>query len=606
MRKLLVLAILSGGLTYGEEKVILSVYQTQVSEKETTSSIDVLSQEEIEDRNPNTLLELLSSLSSLSFTSNGGFGQVTGVYLRGLRQVDTLFMVDGIRVNDPTNLNGISLEHILPVDIERVEIVKGSQSGVWGADAVSGVVNIITKKPKKGFSTDSYVEYGSFITRRYGATLSYGDDRLYLRLGVHRFDSQSISAVEPGKESIDYGKRWDKFGMEPDPYRNDTLTLKVGLNITQSDRLEFNFRSVDSVTHYDGYDPITYKLADANNVSHQLYKFYNLTYDKIISDVRLTVHYNLSDFERNYTEPTGWIKYNSYNGKLKELGIKGRWDYYRDSFLLVGLTRQDFIQKDINLDKNYHNTGFFITNLNKHGKITLSESLRLDRYSAFEDKVTYKVGIRYSLLSALDLTANYGTGYRVPLLYNLYSLYGNHNLKPQDSQSFDVGIISRWLSVNYFNYRIDNLIDFDSKTLKYTNIEGVSKVNGFELTFKQPIERINLLLWGGYTYTWATDKYGKRLPRISKDKINLNISYHPSSGLNLSIFGEYIGERRDSQFNPVNTGYYFLLHGNLNYRVNKNLSLNLKLNNITNKFYQTVDGYASPGRSLYAGMSLNY
>lgn len=606
MRRLLVLAILSTGFAYGEERFILSTYQTVVKENETTSFVEIVSGEEIRERNPHSIVEILNTIPSLSFSSNGGFGQTTGIYLRGLRQINTLIMVDGVRVNDPTNLNGVSLEHLLPVDIERIEVVKGSQSGVWGADALAGVINILTKKPRRGLSASSYFEYGTFITRKYGATVSYGDERLYLQLGVHRFDSQSISAVEPGKGSKDYGKRWDKLGMEPDPYRNDTIHLKTGINITPTDKLEFMLRTVDGVVHYDGYDPTTFKPADANNVSHHMYKFYNISYEKKFSQNTLTVYYNFSDFERTNSEPNGWIKYQRYAGKFKEFGIKDRWDYSRNSFILFGLVRQDFLEKDINVDRGYHNTGFFFTNLNKFSRITLTESIRFDNYSAFEDKFTYKIGFRYNLLSDLDVLANYGTGYRVPLLYNLYSIYGNPNLKPENSKSFDIGLSNRLLSISYFNYRIDNLIDYDFKTNRYTNIEGTSKVHGFELGLKYTLKPLNLLISGGYTYTWATDIEGKKLPRIPQDKVNLNLNFYPFTGLTVLVSGEYIGKRKDSQFNPVQTGYYSLLHGTLNYQVGKNYSLYLKLNNITDKFYQTVDGYASPGRSVYAGVNITY
>lgn len=600
MKKILAFAGLFSGFVFSEEKAIFSAYQTKSTLPETTSATTVITSDEIEEIKPHTVAELLNTVPDISFTSNGGFGQPTNLYLRGFRQRETVFMIDGIRINDPTNLNGVSIEHLLPVYIERIEIVKGSQSGVWGADAAAGVINIITKRPKKGFSANSYAEYGSFVTRRYGTTVSFANDKVYFQLGLHRFDSQSISAAEPAKGSRDYGRRWKDLGMEPDPYRNDTVNLKAGVNLTDKDKVEFNYNSVDAIVHYDGY------RADANNVSHHMYKFYSLSYDRQFSDNKLTVYYNQSDFERRHTEPAGWIPFYSYDGKFKEFGFRNRWDYRPDSFVVFGAVRQDFTDDSRNVSKSYHNTGYFLTNINRFGKLTLSESIKFDNYSAFSDKTTYKVGAKYNLYKDIYVFANHGTAYLVPIPYQLYSQYGNPNLKPQTSTNYDIGLSGKNFGLTYFNYRVEDKIDFDMKNFKYANIEGESKIHGFEADFRYSFKPLRLTVSSGYAYTWAIDKDGKKLPRIPQDKVNFTVNYYPVDSLSLTLWGEYIGKRKDSLFNPVQTGYYTLLNFTANYRVNQNFRFYVKVDNLTDKFYQTVDGYASPSRSVYAGVSIVY
>lgn len=605
MRKILAFAGLFSGFVFADEKVFFSAYQTNSTLSETTSAVDVISSEDIEEKKPHTLTEVITTIPSVSFASNGGFGQVTSIYLRGFKQRETLIMIDGVRINDPTNLNGVSIEHILPVDIERIEIVKGSQSGVWGADSVAGVINIITKKPKRGFSVNSYAEYGSFVTRKYGTTLSFADEKIYIQLGLHRFDSQSISAAEPGKSSKDYGKRWKDLGMEPDPYRNDTVNLKAGINITEKDKIEFNFNSVDGVTHYDGYDPVTYKPADAPNVSHSMYKIYGLSYQKDLSKNKLSVYYNQSDFERRYFEPNGWKPFYSYNGKFKEFGFRDKLDYRPDSFLVFGVVRQDFIDDSDSINKSYHNTGYYLTNLNRFGKLTLSESLRHDNYSAFKDKTTYKFGAKYNMYDDISLFANYGTAYLVPIPYQLYDKdSGNPNLKPQVSTNYDIGISGKNFGLTYFNYRIKDKIDY--KTYKFINLDGTSKIHGFELEARYSVKPLRLNITGGYTYTWAVDKDGKKLPRVPQDKVNITVNYYPVDNLSLTVWGEYIGKRKDSIYNLVQTGYYTLLNFTANYSVNQNFKLYVKVDNLTDKFYQTADGYAAPSRSVYAGVNIIY
>lgn len=583
------------------EKVIFSAYQTQTTVQESTSDVYLITKEDIEEIKPHSIIELLNTVPSISFSSNGGFGQASSFYLRGFRQKYSLVMIDGVRIDDPSNLNGVSLEHILPVDIERIEIIKGSQSSVWGADAVAGIINIITKKPRKGFSANSYFEYGSFVTRKYGTTLGYSDEKLYISLGLHRFDSQSISAAEPGKSSRDYGKRWNELKMEPDPYRNDTVSMKLGLNITPQDKIETNMRFIDAVVHYDGYDS-NFKLVDANNIAHINQKFYNLLYQKNLGSNSLDLYLNYADFQKSYLEPNGWIPYSIYKGKEKEYGFRNKWSYIENSFLQIGFVRQYFSENDTIVNKSYRNTGLFLTNLNRMKNFIFTQSLRYDNYSAFDDKLTYKFGGKVFISKDLAVSANYSSAYKVPMLYQLYSPFGNPNLKPEKSKNFDIGLSFDGFSLSYFNYKVENMIDFDS-TYKYKNLDGVSKFHGFEFSFQEYIKPVNIAVSGGYTYTWAVDSNGKKYARVPQDKININLAYYPIQSLNIRLGGEYIGKRRD---NNIQTGYYTLFNLAINYHFNKSLQCYIKIDNLTDKFYQTIDGYASASRSIYAGLNLAY
>lgn len=268
--------------------------------------------------------------------------------------------------------------------------------------------------------------------------------------------------------------------------------------------------------------------------------------------------------------------------------------------------RQDFIDDSENIDKSYHNTGYFLTNLNKFGKLILSESLRHDNYSAFKDKTTYKFGAKYGIYDDISLFANYGTAYLVPTPYQLYSKYGSPNLKPQNSTNYDVGLSGKNFGLTYFNYRIKDKIDFDMQTYKFINLDGTSKIHGFELEARYSVKPLRLNITGGYTYTWAVDKDGKKLPRVPQDKVNITVNYYPVDNLSLTVWGEYIGKRKDSIYNLVQTGYYTLLNFTANYSVNQNFKLYVKVDNLTDKFYQTADGYAAPSRSVYAGVNIIY
>lgn len=594
MKKLAILGLFVGFASAEEPLKIYSVYNTSTDIKYSTSSVDIIKEEEIKEQKPTTLVDIVDKLSSISFLSNGGYGQSTSIYLRGMDPKRTLIMLDGIRLNDVTGLNGAMLEHILISDIEQIEIIKGSQSGVWGPDASAGVINIITKKPQKGIHLNSYFEYGSYTTKKYGTTITLANDKLDILFGLHRFDSYSISAAEP------YGKRWEDLNMESDKYKNDTVNLKIGLNFTENDRFETSMRFIDAVVNYDGFDSITWQPADANNKAHINQKFYNFQYKKTIGNHKLQLYSNLSDFYRSYYEPTGWNPNYSYKGNITEFGFRDKWNYFKDSFIVYGLVRQDFKEVDSNATGRYHDTGYYFTNVNKFNNIILSQTVRYDNYSSFSDKFTYKVGGKYIIKEDIDLYANYGTSYNVPTIYQLYSIFGNRNLNPENSKNYDIGVNLFGFNLTYFKYKIDNLIDFNMSTFRYTNIVGTSTIKGVELSYKKDLKSLKSSIYVGYTNLSAKDKDDKDLPRRPKDKLDFNISIFPLNNFNIVLNGEYIGSRKDT--NQKQTGFYTLLNCVINVDLNKYISGYLKVDNLTNRYYQTAYGYASFGRSVYAGI----
>lgn len=582
-----------------DEVSIISSYATKTSIEETTSAIDVIAQDKIEETKPKNITEIITKISDVSFVSNGGYGQPTSIYLRGFEPKRTLVLIDGIRINDPTGLNGAMLEHILATDIQQIEIVKGTQSGVWGADATAGVINIITKTPEKGFHSNAYFEYGSYVSKRYGTTFSLANEKFYILFGLHRFDSQSISAVEP------YGKKWKDLKMEPDPYKNDTVNIKLGLNITQNDKIELSMRFIDAVVKYDGFDPITYKPADADNKSHMNEKFYTFKYEKKLNNHSFDIYYNQSDFYRFYNEPSGWQSTYGFEGKTKEFGLKYRLDYGKNGFLNLGFLRQDFIENDTTVNNRYHNVAFFLTNLLKIKQLVLSQSVRRDNYSKFDDKTTYKLGGKYLFSKDFYIFANYGTAYNVPTLYQLFSPFGNSKLKPENTSSYDLGISYKGFSFDYFNYKIKDMIDFDLNTYKYANLSGQSKIKGYEISYKYTLRSINTDIYIGYTKLLAKDSNDKDLPRRPKDKLDFDITIFPIERFSIDLNGQYIGKRKDmnKDMNQVQTGYYTILNSTVNFKINKYIDTYIKIDNITDKYYQTVYGYASFGRSVYAGIN---
>ena len=232
------------------DPIVVSATKTEQSLKETTANIDIITAEELEERHYSSVIEALNTLSSIDFTQSGGIGQQSSLFIRGFSNKYTLVLIDGIRVNDPTNFDGALFDQITLSDIERIEIIKGAQSGIWGADASAGVINIITKKALPHHVT-AYTEIGSYGTKKFGAALSHVMSKGDIKIGFDRLLTDGFSAAEPKKSNPLYGIRYDDLGWEADQYSSTTIHVKAGINLTENDRIELSHRYISSNLHYD-------------------------------------------------------------------------------------------------------------------------------------------------------------------------------------------------------------------------------------------------------------------------------------------------------------------------------------------------------------------
>jgi vitamin B12 transporter len=585
------------------EKIVVSAVKTSQKASKTTSNVEVITSDELQDKNINTLSEALNLISGVSFTSSGGIGQQSTLYVRGMDR-GVLLLIDGVRANDVTSIKSLaSFEHILTQDIEQIEVIKGASSGIWGADASSGVINVITKKAKKdGFSGTLDISHGSYDTTNANAILNYKSDKGYISIGSQVRQTEGLSAMTPyGNNPKDY---------EKDGYENTTNSIKAGVFITPKDAIDLSYKEIKADVQIDGYDPITF----ANNPNHvedssTKERFKSANYKHTDSDWELSLYANDSDIKREY--PLGYTKL--YEGEIKEYGANSKINYANNDFVLFGADYKG--SKDKVNDKEFTNRGYFLTNYNIFndiiGKETiLTESIRRDEHNKFDDKTTFKVGLKQSLdfVDGLSASANYATSYNAPSLYNLYAPYGsgNEKLTPEEIKSFDVSLAYKNLKVTYFDNKIENMIDYDMALFKYNNIAGTSKIKGYEVAFGSNIAKdtaINL----NYTNLDAKDKDGKKLARRPDESLKFGLDYYGFEDLHLGAFGEYVGERFDrANESGRQTGKYTTANLNANYSVNPNYNIYAKVENLTDKYYQSVDGYSSLGRTFSVGMRLDF
>lgn len=575
-----------------DEITVTSATKSAQSIKDVTSNVEVITKEEIQERNFSGVSEALNTISGINITSNGGVGQNDSIYIRGVDSKRILILVNGLRYNEPAGLSGAPLAQLLIDDIEQIEVVKGAQSGIWGADASGGVVNIITTSAKKGFHGNALVEMGSFNTKKYSTTLSNRTDLGYIKVNANRIETRGFSAFEAKEGSLDYGKRGDELGYERDGYYNNTYSVEAGLNLTDNDEVNFSYKKINAKYDYDSAS--SDNTTNTTDLNH-FFKSANYSHTEDKYDIKLNIQQ--SKFDRTQ---------NTFNAKslVNEFGIQSTINYMNNANLVLGVNKQNF--EHINDELKYQTEGFFVSNTNTFGKLLFSQALRYDNNSKFDEKVTGKLGLKYNFTKDLNTSINYGTAYNAPTLSNLNY---TPSLQPETSKSFDLNVEYKNIKLTYFENRISNMIQYISGSwpnTQYENLEGTSTLKGYEATYKQNIG-LNTLVSFNYTHLSAQDSDGEDLARRAKRQLGFAADYYGFDKVHLNLNGSYIGTRYDkANKEGANTGNYTVWNSVANYKINKTFSTYLKVDNLFNKYYQTVDGYATAERSAYIGLKATF
>ena len=589
-----------------ETITVTSATKSEQKLKDVTANVDVITAEDIDLRKFKTVAEALQTIAGIQVSPTGGMGQQTSLYLRGMDSHRTLVLIDGVRYNDITTPKGsANFEHLMINDIERIEVIKGAQSSIWGADASAGVINIITKDAKDGTHGSVAIEYGKYNSKTTKATVSHKNQNFDAKLSAVRVDTDGFSAMAPrGEKAKNY---------EDDGYENTTVNLKLGYNFDENNRVSSSYEIIDTKVDIDGYDSVTF-APDPNNLDIAKTKTHlaNLAYENR-NDIALTqIYSNFSEIKRASTNTDT----PDFKGIVKEYGINTSIDYLNSSNVTIGADYKKFENKKDTVDE-YNNKGFFISNTNKFfdDKTIITEALRYDRYSDFDNKVTGKIGIKQYIIDELNISSNYGTGYNVPTIYQLYFVdnfgnSGNKDLTPEKTKSYDLSIEYKGFSITYFDTKVKNMIDWETNPLTwagtYKNIEGSSKIKGTEIAYKNEVAEdtfFNL----NYTNLSAKNDNNEYLARRAKNKIGFGVDYYGLKDFHFNLNGEYIGTRYEkANEQGAKTGNYAIWNALVDYDINKNFSTYVRLDNMFNKDYQIVDGFSTSQRAAYLGLKASF
>ena len=545
----------------------------------------VITKEEIQKYQASSVAEVLRRVPSVSVKNDGGAGKNTSISIRGTSSKHVLLLVDGIKVGSAT-LGSASFQHLPVSQIERIEVVRGPRSSLYGSEAIGGVIQVITTKNYKTKVTPTFsLAYGSHDTLDMSFGLSGGDSSNWYQFGTgvkktNGFDSK------------------DDTEVDKDGYLQKSLNLNAGHRFDNGLQAELNILDTRGDTKYDGFVNKT----DFNNrtVSTKLSGRIN---DKIqLSGVLGTQLDESDNFKDNKATSAFTTKTNSAS-LLTDININA------NNTLLLGVdASKDKVSGTTNYSiKSRSNKAVFASLLSTISDNDLELSLRSDDNQQFGNHATGSIALGHNFTNGFKLRTSFGSAFKAPTFNDLYYPdSGNSALKPEESKNFEIGLSRNtstgiWSS-NLFQNEISNMIDWapidptdPNSPWKPANVDAV-KIQGIELEHK-----LNLANWSVNTaMSYLKPEVDEG---INKGK---TLRYRPQKLLSMDIdrrFGKFnlgttikaASESYTDKANSLSLGGYATLDLRTEYALSKDLSLGLKIGNVLDKNYRTNKGYNQDG-----------
>ena len=609
-------------------EITVSAAQTPLPTSQIGSSVTVITADQIEKEQRRTFSDLLQEVPGLNVVQSGGPGGQTSVFIRGTNSNHVKVLIDDIDVSDPSNPNrSFDFGQLSAADIARVEVLRGPQSGLYGADAIGGVISITTKKGNGPAKVTATLEGGSFGTINQSLGFS-GSSNQFTYSFVVAHSRATDTPVTP-KELLPPGRRaLNNF------YDNWTASTNLGAVLSDSLSVNFVARSTYSDLKFTGDDFSTFPAFPAAARSEQIDRqFY--TRGEVLWDVfggglknQFGLAYGLVD-TKNKSPVTafGLVDPTANTGERVKFNYLGEIDLSRTGLtgqtLFIGAdAEEERLTNQPNSDRNGNRAGFVQLVSRFHEVFTLTSNVRYDDNDRFGDATTYRFAPALTIpATGTVLKASYGTGFKSPTLNQLFvsfpafNFFANPNLRPEESRGFDFGFEQPLFNdrvrfgATYYQNDITNLIATNAAFTTNINI-GKAKTYGAEAFASwQVVERFKLR--GDYTLTIAQDEIlHQELLRRPRNKGSLQATWIPLDKLSLvtTILGvsSFVDGNRDFSVQRLRAPGYAVVNLAVNYEVNQNLTAFGRIDNAFDRRYQDPTGFLRPGIGAYAGLRGTY
>ncbi|MEO1323102.1 MAG: TonB-dependent receptor [Pseudomonadota bacterium] len=576
------------------DTVIIEGSRLNQTATEVGSSVSIITADDIERLGFDFALDAIAAAPGVTINQNGAFGGQASVRIRGAASEQTLVLVDGIPVNDPSSPGGgFNFARVDTENIERIEVLKGPQSTLWGTDAIGGVVSITTKSPEEGFGGTAFGEYGSFNTFRGGASIENGADMGDFRLAVSGTSSDGISKADE-----------DDGNTEDDSYESLTVSAKGGINFAKDARISADIIWTDASSEFDGFGPTGFADADAVADTEELSGNVSLTgtlFDGMLDNLLVL---GFSEIDRMNSGADAFPL--DTGGDREIYRYQGTLSINEDNTLAFGAEREE---TEVNGDGSSIDGLFGLYEWQATDTLTLTGGLRVDDHNTFGTETTGRVAVAFNPNPQWTFRASWGQGFKAPTLFQLSGggfAAPNPDLQPETSEAFDVGIDWRSpdgryeASITAFDADIEDLISFAFSG--YFN-EAQVDTTGVEIA-----GRVQLTDWASvdlsYAYIDATDTDGDPLRRIPEHSGDVTVSIDPDGPFSGSILVRYNDEEPNSATTSVDSWTRVDLAGS--YDVSETVEVFARVENLFDEDYQQILTYGTPDLSGYLGIRLRY
>lgn len=617
------------------EVVVESATLTPTPEGELGSSVTVITAEEIARNQWRTVPDALNTVPGLNMVQSGGPGGTTSIFIRGTNSNHVKVLIDGIDYNDPSTPTGTpNLDQLLTGDVARIEVLRGPQSGLYGSDAIGGVISISTRKGEGPAKFSGYAEIGSLGTFNQSAGVSGSQGATSYNFNVTHYASTSIPVTPQNIVPLGWPRN-------PNAYDNWTYAARIDHTFSDAFSINLTGRYIDSQLKYtpDIFPPPFYigipsALRSTGYNSTLLGKAEGIW---TALDGNLVSTFGLSALD--ISRPTDGLnpsELRSYDGDRQTYYWRSLWTFMPGQSLLVGVERQNENMTSrtafSSLEASTGDTaGYAQYQGSWADRFFLAANVRHDSDDDFGDHTTWRVAPAILIPeTGTRLKASYGTGFKAPTLFQLYQpIYGNPNLRPEESEGWDAGfeqelpggVIS--FGATYFHNDITNLVSYDPVTWQNVNIssatsQGVEAFVAVKVTDQFKVR-------ADYTYTEVIGYFPPGMPfgascaprsptscyplRRPNNKLSLAVDWQATEQLSLTGTLVYVSDWWDVPrlgFTNIEQPGYTVVNIAANYKVNEFATVFGRIDNLFDQTYEVPHGWLAPGFGAFAGLKLTY
>lgn len=607
------------------DQIVITAGRAADKLSETPVSTTIIDAETLRQRQAVVISDLLSRTPGVSVTRNGGAGGSTQVRIRGAESDQTAVLIDGVKLADPSATGGgYNFATLLAGDISRIEVLRGPQSTLWGSQAIGGVINLITETPTGPLAGKVTVEGGSRATAYAKVGVGAGGDWGGWRLAAGSYTTAGVSNFDEAMG-----------GQEKDGYHNASVSGRLDLNVTDWATLDARVSYAAGRNEYDGFPAPLYAFADSLEYgkTKELVSYLGARLSNFDGALNSRLGYAYTQTDRDMYDPSSSVpKTFDARGTDNSLEYQGTWTINPVWRAVFGAeTERSWFRTaapstfDPNPTPSRHATGMDSVYGQLQAKpidgLTLTGGVRHDDHDTFGGATTYQAGAAWSPNGgATVVRANYGEGFKAPSLYQLYSDYGNTDLKPEEAKSWDLGVEHSLLegrlrgAITYFSRDTKNQIDFLSNNTPpnfggYANT-AKTKADGVEVEAGLKVNSA-LTLTANYTNMDAVNKsagsnYGKDLARRAGETASADAELTLPNGLNGGVTLQYVGHSFDNASNTRRLKSYVLTDVRVAYPLNDTFELYGRIENLFDQQYETLYRYGTLGRGAFAGLRARF